>query len=100
MLSDAGYEAGYLTHWYFEKRKRAGLDRGFSTWCGHTRWGKAMEDVSTSEARQWTVKQLGGPPTSRGSFGSIFSIRTNGTLTIPGLTVGGGVKARIDTIMR
>ena len=51
MLVEAGYQTrGVLTHWYFEKRKRSGLSQGFDHWTVvGTRWGKAMEDVSTSE---------------------------------------------------
>ncbi len=51
MLADAGYETrGVLTHWYFERRKRSGLYQGFDTWkVVGTKWGKAMEDASTSK---------------------------------------------------
>ena len=39
-----------LTHWYFERRKRSGLYQGFDTWnVVGTRWGKQMEDASTSQ---------------------------------------------------
>ncbi len=50
-LSTAGYETrAILTHWDFEKKTRAGLDQGFARWTVvGTKWGKQMEDVSTSE---------------------------------------------------
>lgn len=51
MLQGAGYETrGVLTHWYFEPKKRGGLDQGFDKWTVvGTKWGKAMEDASTSQ---------------------------------------------------
>jgi arylsulfatase A-like enzyme len=70
-LSDAGYETrGILTHWYFEKRKRSGLYQGFDHWSVMgTRWGKAMEDVSTSElVSAEAVRQLQQVPSEQPWF--------------------------------
>ena len=36
---------GVLTHWYFEKRKRSGLDQGFKVWeVVGTKWGKRIQE--------------------------------------------------------
>jgi len=49
-LNDAGIDTrAVVTHWYFEKKKKAGLDQGFRSWkVVGTKWGKEMEDAATS----------------------------------------------------
>ncbi|HIA03714.1 MAG TPA: hypothetical protein EYN66_17710, partial [Myxococcales bacterium] len=71
MLTQAGYETrAVVTHWYFEKRKRSGLDQGFADWkVVGTQWGKRMEAVSTSQlVSKEAVAQLAALPTDKPWF--------------------------------
>jgi len=71
LLSQGGYETrAVVTHWYFEKRKRSGLDQGFATWkVVGTKWGKRMEDVSTSElVSKEALSQIASLPTDKPWF--------------------------------
>ena len=71
MLGAGGYETrGVLTHWYFEKRKRSGIYQGFDHWTVvGTKWGKRMEDVSTSRlVTDEGLRQLDAVPTDKPWF--------------------------------
>ncbi|MBT9560074.1 MAG: sulfatase [Myxococcales bacterium] len=70
-LNEAGIDTrAVVTHWYFEKKKKAGLDQGFRSWkVVGTKWGKEMEDMATSHlVTDAGIAELGALPEDKPFF--------------------------------